>query len=136
MMFDHALVSSQFVPLFGCLVAFLVTLLLVWILLHFPFGVMPMPSLTDKDCHDVARLWGWKWVRQDNQDMKAKAVMRWTFALCGESNDVRFDNMKKFGPGKHKCSKTISTTRECERKRWSPIRHHVALPSTCGRIWM
>ena len=66
---------------------------------------MPTPSLTDKDCHDVARLWGWKWVRQDNQDMKAKAVMRWTCASCGESKDVRFDNMKKFGPGKHKCSK-------------------------------
>ena len=66
---------------------------------------MPTPSLTDKDCHDVARLWGRKWVRQDNQDMKAKAVMRWTCASCGESKDVRFDNMKKFGPGKHKCSK-------------------------------
>ena len=64
-----------------------------------------MPSLTNKDCHDVARLWGWQWVRQDNQDMKAKAVMRWTWASCGESKDVRFDNMKKFGPGKHKCSK-------------------------------
>ena len=48
--------------------------------------------------------WGWKWVRQDNQDMKAKAVMRWTCASCGQSKDVRFDNMKKFGPGKHKCS--------------------------------
>ena len=66
---------------------------------------MPTPSLTDKDCHDVARLWGWKWVRQDNQDMKAKAVMRWTCASCGVSKDVRFDSMKKFGPGKHKCSK-------------------------------
>ena len=66
---------------------------------------MPTPSLTDKDCHDVARLWGWKWVRQDNQDMKAKAVMRQTCASCGESKNVRFDNMKKFGPGKHKCSK-------------------------------
>ena len=31
--------------------------------------------------------------------------MRWTCASCGESKDVRFDNMKKFGPGKHKCSK-------------------------------
>ena len=66
---------------------------------------MPTPSLTDKDCHDVARLWGWKWVRQDNQDMKAKAVMRWTCASCGESKNVRLDNMKKFGPGKHKCPK-------------------------------
>ena len=66
---------------------------------------MPTPSLTDKDCRDVARLWGWKWVRQDNQDMKAKAVMRWTCASCGESKDVRFDSMKKFGLGKHKCSK-------------------------------
>ena len=66
---------------------------------------MATPSLIDKDCHDVARLWGWKWVRQDNQDMKAKAVMRWTYASCGESKDVRVDNMKKFGPGKHKCSK-------------------------------
>ena len=66
---------------------------------------MPTPSLTDKDCHDVARLWGWKWVRQDNLDMKAKAVMRWTCASCGESKDVRFDNMKKFCLGKHKCSK-------------------------------
>ena len=65
---------------------------------------MPTPSLTDKDCHDVARLWGWKWVRQDNQDMKAKAVMRWTCASCAESKDARFHNMKKFGPGKHKCS--------------------------------
>ena len=77
----------------------------MWILLYFPFGDMPTPSLTDKDCHDVARPWGWKWVRQDNQAMKAKAVMRWTCASCGESKDVRFDNMKKFGPGKHKCSK-------------------------------
>ena len=42
---------------------------------------------------------------QSNQDMKAKAVMRWTCASCGVSKDVRFDNMKKFGPGKHKCSK-------------------------------
>ena len=75
---------------------------LVWIFL---FGHMPTPSLTDKDCHDVARLWGWKWVRQDNQDMKAKAVMRWTCASGGESKNVQFDNMKKFGPGKHKCSK-------------------------------
>ena len=105
MMIDHALVDCQCVPLFGRLVAFFVTILLVWILLYFPFGDMPTPSLTDKDCHDVARLWGWKWVRQDNQDMKAKAVMRWTCASCGESKDVRFDNMKKFGPGKHKCSK-------------------------------
>ena len=104
-MFEHALVNCQCVPLFGRLVAFFVTILLVWILLYFPFGDMPTPSLTDKDCHDVARLWGWKWVRQDNQDMKAKAVMRWTCASCGESKDVRFDNMKKFGPGKHKCSK-------------------------------
>ena len=76
----------------------------MWILLYFSFGDMPTPSLTDKDCHDVACLWGWKWVRQDNQDMKAKAVMRWTCASCGESKDVRFDNTKKFGPGKHKCS--------------------------------
>ena len=105
MMFDHALVSSQFVPLFGRLVSFFVTILLVWILLYCPFGDMPTPSLTDKDCHDVARVWGWKWIRQDNQDMKAKAVMRRTCASCGESKDVRFDNMKKFGPGKHKCSK-------------------------------
>ena len=66
---------------------------------------MPRPSLIDKDCHDVARLWGWKWVRQDNQDMKAKAVMRWTCASCGESKNLRFDNMKKFGPEEHKCSK-------------------------------
>ena len=65
---------------------------------------MPTPSLTEKDCYDVARRWGWNWVRQDNQDMKAKAVMRWTCASCGESKDVRLDNMKKFGPGKHKCS--------------------------------
>ena len=85
-MFDHALVSSQFVPLFGRLVAYFCHHPLVWILL---FGHMPTPSLTDKDCHDVARLW----------------VMRWTCASCGESKDVRFDNMKKFGPGKHKCSK-------------------------------
>ena len=104
-MFDHALVHCQFVPPFGRLVAFFVTILLVWILLYFPFGDMPTLSLTDKDCHDVARLWGWKWVRQDNQDMKAKAVMRWTCASCGESKDVRFDDMKKFGPGKRKCSK-------------------------------
>ena len=34
-MFDHALVSSQFVPHFGRLVAFFVTTLLVWILLYF-----------------------------------------------------------------------------------------------------
>ena len=61
--------------------------------------------MTDKDCHDVAHLWGWKWVRQDNQDMKAKAVMWWTCASCGESKNVRFDNMKKFRLGKHKCSK-------------------------------
>ena len=105
MMFDHVLEHCQCVPLFGRLVAFFVTILLVWIVLYFPFGDMPTPSLTDKDCHDVARLWEWKWVRQDNQDMKAKAVMRWTCASCGESKDVRFDNMKKFGPGKHKCSK-------------------------------
>ena len=44
-------------------------------------------------------------LRQDNQEMKAKAVMRWTCQSCGESKDVRFDNMKRFGPGKHKCSK-------------------------------
>ena len=62
MMFDHALVSSQFVSRFGRLVAFFVTILSVWILLYFPFGDMPTPSLTDKDCHNVARLWGWKWV--------------------------------------------------------------------------
>ena len=37
--------------------------------------------------------------------MKAKAVMRWTCASCGEPKGVRFDNVKKFGPGKHKCSK-------------------------------
>ena len=97
-MFDHALVNCQFVPLFGRLVAFLSPSF--WC-----FGDMPTPSLTDKDCHDVACLWGWNWVRQDNQDMKAKAVMRWTCASCGESKDVRVDNMKKFGPGKHKCSK-------------------------------
>ena len=105
MMFDHALVSPQFVPSFGGLVAFFCHRPLVWILLfgHMPtpslcapfwtlscffchrplvwillFGHMPMPSLTDKDCHDVACLWGWQWVRQDNQDMKAKAVMHWT----------------------------------------------------------
>ena len=60
---------------------------------------MPTPSLTDKDCHDVARPWGWKRVDQDNQDMKAKAVLRWTCVSCEESKDVRF------GPGKHKCSK-------------------------------
>ena len=65
---------------------------------------MPTPSLTDKDCHDAARLWGWKWVHQANQDMKAKALMRWTCASCGESKDLQFDNMKKIGPGKHKCS--------------------------------
>ena len=100
-----ALVSSQFVPLFGSLVAFFGAILLVLILLYFPFGDMPTPSLTDKDCHDVARLWGWKWVHHDNQEMKAKTVMRWTCASCGESKDARFDNMKKFGPGKHKCSK-------------------------------
>ena len=92
-------------PFLGRLVAFFVTILLVWIVLYFPFGDMPTPSLTDKDCHHVVRLWGWKWVHQDNQDMKAKAVMRWTCASCGESKDVRFDNMKKFGSGKHKCSK-------------------------------
>ena len=103
-MFVHAVVSSQFVPLFGRLGAFFVTILLVWILLYFLFGDMPTPALTDKDCHDVAHLWEWKWVRQNNQDMKAKAVMRWTCASCGQSKDVRFDNMKKFGPGKHKCS--------------------------------
>ena len=101
-MFDHALVGSQFVPLWERLVAFFCHYPLVWILL---FGHMPTPSLTGKDCHDVARLWGWKGVRQDNQDMWAKAVMRWTCASCGESKGVRFDNMKKFGPGKHKCSK-------------------------------
>ena len=105
MIFDHALVNCQFVPLCGRLVAVFFTIPLVWILLYFPFGDMPTPSLTDKDCHDVAHLWGWKWVRQDNQDMKAKAVMRWTCASCGESKDVRFDNMTKFGPGKPKCSK-------------------------------
>ena len=54
MIFDHAMVSSQFVPLFGRLGAFFVTILLVWILLFFLFGDMPTPSLTDKDCHDVA----------------------------------------------------------------------------------
>ena len=96
------MVSSQFVSLYGRLVAFFCHHPLVWILL---FGHMPTPSLTDKDCHDVARLRGWKWVRQDNQDMNAKAVMRSTCASCGESKNVRFDNMKKFGPGKHKCSK-------------------------------
>ena len=105
MMFDHALVSSLFVPLFGCSVAFFVTILLVCMILYFPFGGMPVPSLTDKDCHDVARLWGWKWVHPVNQDMKLEAVMRWPCASCGESNDVRFDNMKKLGARKHKCSK-------------------------------
>ena len=34
-----------------------------------------------------------------------KVVMRWTCASCGESKNVRFDSMKKYGPGKHKCSK-------------------------------
>ena len=104
-MFDHVLVISQFVALFVRLVAFFGSILLLWILLSFPVGDEPTPSLSDKNCHDVARLWGWKLVDQDNQDMKAKAVTRWTCASCGESKDVRFDNMKKFGPGKHKCSK-------------------------------
>ena len=103
-MFDNALVSSQFVPLFGRLVAFFGAILFVWILLYSPFGDMPTPAVTAKDCHDVARLWGWKWVHQANQDMKAKAVMRWTCASYGQSKDVRFDNMKKFGLGKHKYS--------------------------------
>ena len=58
MMFDHAVVNCQFVPLCGRLVAFFFTILLVWILLYFPFGDMPTPSLTDKDYHDVAHLWG------------------------------------------------------------------------------
>ena len=51
MMFDHAVVSSQFVPLFGRLVAFLS----LWCGFYcfFPFGDMTTPSLTDKDCHDV-----------------------------------------------------------------------------------
>ena len=39
MMLDHALVSSQFVPLFGSLVAFFVSILLVWMLLYFPFWI-------------------------------------------------------------------------------------------------
>ena len=39
MMFDHALVTSEFVPLFGCLVAFFVTIPLVWILLYFAFWI-------------------------------------------------------------------------------------------------
>ena len=92
-------------PFLNARLLFFVTILLVCILLYLPFGDMPTPSLTNKVCHDVARLWGWKWVHQDNQDMKAKAVMRWTCASCGQSKDVRFNNMKKFGPGKHKCSK-------------------------------
>ena len=99
-MFDHALVSSQFVAPFARFVAFCGAILLEAILLYFPFGHMPTPSLSDKHCHDVARLWGWTLVHQDNQDMKAKAVMRWTCASCGECKDVRFDNMKKIGPGK------------------------------------
>ena len=98
-MFEHALVISQVVALFMRLGAFFGTIFLLWILLSFPVGDMPTPSLSDKDCHDVARLWGWKWVDQDNQDMKAKAVTRCTCASCEESKDVRFDNMKKFGPG-------------------------------------
>ena len=56
-----------------------ITILLVWILLYFAFGDMPAPSLTDKDCHGAARC-GWKWVHQANQDVEAKAVMRWTCA--------------------------------------------------------
>ena len=65
---------------------------------------MPTPSLSSQHCHDAAHRWGWKWVDQDNQEMRAKAIMCWACAACGVKKDVRFDNMKKFGPGKHSCS--------------------------------
>ena len=103
---------------------------------------MPTPSLTDKDCHDVARLWGWKWVRQDNQDMKAKAVMRWTCASCGESKNVRFDNMKKFGPGKHKCSKQSPPQGKQDNAKAKDGRPSVStlhcnqLAAECGCDWL
>ena len=103
---------------------------------------MPTPSLTDKDCHDVARLWGWKWVRQDNQDMKAKAVMRWTCASCGESKNVRFDNMKKFGPGKHKCSKQCPPQGKEDNAKAKDGRPSVTtlhcnqLAAECGCDWL
>ena len=96
---------------------------------------MLTPSLTDKDCHDVARLWGWRWVRQDNQDMKAKAVMRWTCASCGESKNVRFDNMKKFGPGKHKCSKEDNAKAKDGRPSVSTL-HCNQLAAEYGCDWL
>ena len=80
-MFDHAPVSSQFVLLFGRLVAFLCCRPSVSILLYSPFADIPTPLPTDKGCHEVARVQGWKWVYQDNQDMQAKAVMRWTLCI-------------------------------------------------------
>ena len=104
-MLDHALVSLQFAPFFGRLVTFCGAIFLVSILLYFQSGDMCTPSLTDKHCHDVACLWAWIWVHQDNPDMKTKAIMRPTCASCGEFKDLRFDDMKNFGRGKHKCSK-------------------------------
>ena len=103
---------------------------------------MPTPSLTHKDCHDVPHLWGWKWVRQDNQDMKAKAVMRWTCASCGESKNVRFDNMKKFGPGKHKCSKQSPPQGKEDNAKAKDGRPSVStlhcnqLAAECGCDWL
>ena len=42
--------------------------------------------------------------------MKAKAVMRWTCASCGEPKDVRFNNMKKVWSGKAQVFQTTSRT--------------------------
>ena len=83
---------------------FLLPIVVVLYFFNGNYPVMPTPSLSSQDCHDAAHRWGWKWVDQDNQEMRAKAIMRWACAACGGKKDVPFDNMKKFGPGKHSCS--------------------------------
>ena len=77
---------------------------------HYP-DIMPMPSLSASYYHDAAHHWGWKWIDGHNQEMRAKGMMRWTYASCGAQTDVRFHIMKKFGPGKHKCSQNRQAQR-------------------------
>ena len=43
-------------------------------------------TLTQNDCCDAAYRWG----DRDNQEMQAKAIMRWTCASCREPKDVQF----------------------------------------------
>ena len=67
-------------------------LLPIFLLLYFLYANRPnmlTPSFTPSDCRGVAHQWGYKWVDRDNQETRAKAIMRWTCASCGEPKDVQ-----------------------------------------------